>query len=286
MPPETPEIPYILKPNLHNATAPSNTKINTDEMGLRYQGANTRYEAKSHNEYRIVFLGDSFTFGQGVDNDKVFSHIISEYLNKWQSDYKVKIFNFGVSGYNVKTMVDTFYYRALRVKPDLVIMCIIYDDFDINRTGVVDSYGYTVNKYGSEHSKFWSFTKRLLRNVHLVYILRDIFRPSPGPESETVEGIPQTYQYLQQFKDIAEAQGISYLIVTLPSKHPRDAHILEIQEQLQKDNIRYYDLFSLADSISLRDFSLNKRDAHPSSLVHKRIADLLGRYILDNYLKN
>jgi hypothetical protein len=286
MPAETPEIPYILKPNLHDATAPSNTKINTDEMGLRCLCTDSRYRAKGPNEYRIVFLGDSFTFGQGVANAEVFPQIISAELNKWQSNYQVKIFNFGVSAYNVKTMADTFYYRALSIKPDLAVMCIIYDDFDLNRTGMVDSYGYTVNKYGSGHSRFGSIIIRLVRHIHLVYVLRDILNPGSGPGPETAEEIPQTYRYVQQFKNIAEANGINYLIVTLPSKHPRDSRILKIQEQMEKDNLRHYDLFALAGSISLRDFSANKRDSHPSPLVHKKIADRLGRYILDNYLKN
>lgn len=253
-------------------------------MGLRCLNPGSRHGAKGPHEYRIVFLGDSFTFGQGVTNAEVFTQVIEDKLNQWQSHYTVKVFNFAVSGYNVKTMADTFHYRVLSLKPDLAVMCIIYDDFNLNRTGVVDEYGYTANKYGSGHSRIGSSIKRLVRHIHLVYVLRDIFMTGPRPGSETAEEIPQTYRFVRQFRDIAEANGVNYLIVTLPAKHSSDARILEIEKQLAKDDLKYYDLFSLAASINLQDFSVSKWDLHPSPLVHKKIAELLGRYILDNYL--
>ncbi|MDD1778206.1 MAG: hypothetical protein LUQ65_08565, partial [Candidatus Helarchaeota archaeon] len=96
-------------------------------------------------------FGDSFTFGQGVANEETFPQVVNNELNTVQSQYRITVFNFGVSSYNVKTMADTLRYRVMEIKPDLAVMCIIYDDFDLNRTGVVDRYGYTVARHSTEY---------------------------------------------------------------------------------------------------------------------------------------
>ncbi len=284
------EIPFVLKLNLKDARAQSNTRINTDEFGLRCLIPGAHYEAKRPDEYRIAFFGDSFTFGQGVANNETFPQIVENELTTLPSRYTVKVFNFGVSGYNVKTMTDTLRYRALGLKPDLAIMCIIYDDFDIKRTGVVDKYGYTVSRYST--NIVGSFTKSFMRNLHVSYVIRDMFfkissaaKSQGAPGANSAEVLPTSYQYVLDFRDFAQAHGIDYLIVTLPAKSPEDAHIVTVQKQFNKDKIKYYDLFFLAQSISLEDFGVSSSDGHPSPLVQKKIGELLSGYILENYLK-
>jgi hypothetical protein len=285
-----PEIPFVMKPNLANARGQSNTRFNTDALGLRSQHPGTRYGAKQPHEYRIAFMGDSFTFGQGVANEETFPQVVSNDLNAMQSQYRVTVFNFGVSGYNVKTMADTLRYRAMTLKPDLAVMCLIYADFDLNRTGVVDKYGYTVTRHSTEYLgsgpiKLW------LRHLHLSYLgrdmlmkLRTLLKPARGESLASSEPIPESYRYLVDFKNIAEAHGINYLVVPLPAINPTDRQILRVEKQFEKDRIRYYDLFSLVDAIKVEDFRSSKWDAHPSALVQRRIGEQLSRYILKQFL--
>lgn len=284
------EIPYVLKPNLKNARAQGNIFINTDELGLRSLIPGNHYEGKKPDEYRIAFLGDSFTFGHGVANNETFPQIVENGLNALHSPHKVKVFNFGVDGYNVKTMTDTLRYRVLSLKPDLAIMCIIYDDFDRGRTGVVDKYGYVVNRLST--NIIGGFFKSCLRKLHLSYLIRDMFfavktrLQSPETADATaVETVPPSYRYILDFRDLAQAHGLDYFIVVLPSKSPGDARIAEISRTLSKDKINYFDLFSLARSISLRDFGVSSRDFHPSPSVQRKIGELLSEYIWGNYVK-
>jgi hypothetical protein len=287
---ENDAIPYVLKPNLKNARAQGNIFVNTDELGLRSLIPGNRYEGKKRDEYRIAFLGDSFTFGHGVANNETFPQIVENVLNTLPSSYKVKVFNFGVDGYSVKTMTDTLRYRALGLNPDLAIMCIIYDDFDMGRTGVPDKYGYVVNRLST--NIVGGFLKTCLRNLHLSYLIRDVFfrvqtqvQFSEAPDGNTVKAIPPAYRYVLDFRDLAQAQGLDYFIVILPSKSPRDARIAEIQKAFSKDKINYLDLFSLARSISLKDFGVSSWDFHPSPPVQRKIGELLSKYIRENYMK-
>lgn len=285
-----PEIPYVMKPNLANARGQSDTRFNTDALGLRSQHPGTRYGAKQPHEYRIAFMGDSFTFGQGVANEETFPQVVSNDLNAMQSQYRITAFNFGVSGYNVKTMADTLRYRAMALKPDLAVMCIIYADFDLNRTGVVDKYGYTVTRHSTEYLGSGPI-KLLLRHLHLSYLgrdmlmkLRTLLKPHRGESIASPELIPESYRYVVDFKNIAEANGINYFVVTLPAINPADRQILKVQKQYDKDKIKYDDLFFLADSIKAEDFRSSKWDAHPSALVQRQIGKQVSRYILEQFL--
>ena len=86
------------------------------------------------------------------------------------------------------------------------------------------------------------------------------------------------------FKNIAEANGINYFVVTLPAINPTDRQILKVQKQYDKDKIKYDDLFFLADSIKAEDFRNSKWDAHPSALVQRQIGEQVSRYILEQFL--
>jgi hypothetical protein len=284
------EIPYVLKPNLKDARAQGNCFINTDELGLRSLIPGAHYKERDPNEYRIAFFGDSFTFGHGVANNETFLQVVENDLNALPSPYKVKVFNFAVDGYNVKTMTDTLRYRALGLKPDLAIMCIIYDDFDLERTGVLDKYGYVVSRLSTRVE--WNFAKSFIRNLHLGYLIRDMFfktrspaKPREALDANALEVTPPSYQYVVAFRNFALAHDLPYLVVTLPAKFPGDERIIGVQKQITKDKIKHYDLFFLANSVSLKDFSISSWDAHPSPLVHRKIAELLSKYVWENYLK-
>lgn len=161
----------------------------------------------------------------------------------------------------------------MKIKPDLAVMCIIYDDFDLNRTGVVDRYGYTVTRHSTKFLDGGKI-KLLLRHLHLSYVCRDMLReirtmlkPDKGESIAPAELILDSYRYVVNFRNYAEAEGINYFIVTLPAINPVDKQILKVQKQFDKNKIGYVDLFSLANSIKEEDFRSSKWDAHPSALV-------------------
>jgi len=76
---------------------------------------------------RIVGLGDSFTEGAMVNDDETYLSILENVLQRSISR-KLEIFNLGVSGYDL----DQYMQRtpeALRLKPDILIVGILPNDF-------------------------------------------------------------------------------------------------------------------------------------------------------------
>jgi lysophospholipase L1-like esterase len=86
---------------------------------------------KSNRTYRIITLGDSFTFGQNVSTDRNWSELLENELNKKLSCKNIKKFeviNLGVYGYDAQYAVGRFSLRGTKYNPDLVIWT--FTDFE------------------------------------------------------------------------------------------------------------------------------------------------------------
>lgn len=283
----TEDIPYIHKPNLAQARARGLAVINTDSLGLRAKIAGASYGAKQPKEFRIALVGDSCTFGEGVTRtEDTFAQVLEDLLNQRQQALTVKVFNYGVSAYSVKEMAATFQYRVMDIQPDLVVMAIIPSDFNLARTPGIDSEGYFVDKRISFLHD--SPMGAIFRRVHLMYVLREIALrrsfPSPNIGQIIPRGeIPETYEYVRQFKKVAEERKLSYVIVLLP--HMQKNSWGPLPDQLSSDAVRHIDLSFLGNEFSEEQYMASRFDPHPSPAVHHRIGETLADYVRHNQVK-
>ena len=277
----TADIPYIHKANLTGARARGLAVINTDSLGLRAKIAGASYGAKQPNEYRIALIGDSYTFGEGVARtEDTYDQVVEDTLNRRQQAVAVKTFNFGASAYSVKEMVATLRYRTPDIQPDLVVMAIITSDFNLARTPRIDEEGYFVDRNSSFLHD--SPVRDVFRNIHLTYALRRIASgwSSPSPDiGEMISrgDIPEAYEYVHQFKKLAEERGLSYVIVLLPRMRTKDWG--RVPDQLTRDRIAYLDLSSLKSEFTEEQYRASRFDPHPSAAVHHRIGEALADYV-------
>ncbi len=77
---------------------------------------------KPQNTFRIITLGDSFTFGLHVDQSKNYSKILEEKLNKKCNQFEnYEVINFGVPGYDLRFEADKFINKGIKYNPNMVI---------------------------------------------------------------------------------------------------------------------------------------------------------------------
>jgi len=286
------EIPYVMKPYLNHVRAHGNIWINTDALGLRSPVPGRTYGNKQGNEYRIAFVGNSVTFGVGVPTGETYPEIVEQTLNHLQHYCHVTVFNFGVSSYSIKEMTATLKYRIPEIKPDLVVMGIVIDDFDTNRTPQVDKWGYNTHGEASQLINKYPTLKLILRRMHLSYLIRDIlsrtlmrqeinYEPADGKLPPVVSN---SYKYIEEFKELSHKFGYNYLILTLPSAEGNGSEFTQITQNMARDQINYYNVSFLTPQFSYSEFHASKYDWHPSALVHKKIGTMLSEYILKHFL--
>ena len=289
---KSPEIPYVMKPNLHQVRAHGNIRINTDALGLRSPVPARTYGDKQAGEYRLAFVGDSVTFGVGVPTGETYPEIVAKLLNQRQHHCRVNVFNFAVSSYSLKEMTATLKYRVPEVSPDLVVMGIIIDDFDTSRTPQVDKFGYNTHGSASQLVNKFTTLKLILRNIHLSYLLRDFLSRTIMHQEKNYDStdgklpplVSSSYKYIVEFKKLSQEHNYSYVVVTLPSAGNNGSQFSEILKNMKRDNINSYDTSFITPLFTVKQYHASPYDFHPSALVHQKIGAMLSAYILDNFL--
>lgn len=269
------EIPYVHKPNLRGADAWGNTVIDTDALGLRSRAGDPALAArKPPDEVRIAVLGDSVTFGEGVETDATFCRRLEEMLGRAESGRRVRVLNFGVSAYSVKQMAATLERRALALQPDLVVTVLIPADFDVARTGTLDPWGYVRFDANGEHAAL----KHALQHVHLVYLVRDLYhRRHGGWPARSIDTVPESYAYLTRMRDVCAVHALDCVVVLVSTKI--DSGFGPVRKRLEHDGIAVLDLSALRDEFADAVFNASPHDPHPSAAVHGRIAAELAAWI-------
>ena len=98
--------------------------FNINQQGMR-SDTDYSYE-KTEGMKRIVSLGDSFTIGYEVDEDRCFSRLIETELRK--QGHRVEVLNAGVSGFSSAEECLYFEKELVKYDPDLVIISFYHND--------------------------------------------------------------------------------------------------------------------------------------------------------------
>ena len=93
-----------------------------NERGFRERGFS---DTKPAGVYRIAVIGDSFTFGNGLEARARYT----DRLNEWLPD-QFEVLNFGVAGNNTPEHVTTVRASALPAHPDFVLLQWFVNDIE------------------------------------------------------------------------------------------------------------------------------------------------------------
>lgn len=106
--------------------------------GMHYINSDSLNEMKEYSNekpsgvYRIIALGDSWTYGMWVNTNDSYPKVLENLLNQQMSCPKFKSFeviNLGDPGYDIEYSVRRYKIRGEKYKPDLVLWFLKDDDF-------------------------------------------------------------------------------------------------------------------------------------------------------------
>ena len=117
-----PKIGHVHKPNSDATLMGVNVKINSG--GLR----DKEYPLDHAQKYRIIFLGDSLTFGWGVEKVNTFEILLEGKLNKIRP---TEVLNFGTGNYNTEQEVNLFLKEEKKYKPDHAVLFYFINDAEV-----------------------------------------------------------------------------------------------------------------------------------------------------------
>lgn len=202
-----------------------NVEVKINSEGLR------DYEHESvSKKFKLLALGDSMTFGQGIEIDKTFLSVIEKKLG-------IEVIKAGVPAYGQDNELEYFKTKGAKYRPDAVVIFYYPNDNDDN-AGNTDrkiAYGSLIQKYRYESLPKWKLyiytklyrtnTLRLIRGDY-TNLMAAFGRKESGlienrlflkNQSKENADWAKTYALLREFKKSA---GNSKLVVVYtPSKH-------------------------------------------------------------------
>jgi len=244
--------------------------INSDTLNERYN-----YDVnKSDSVYRIITIGDSFTYGMWVNTYENWPERLENILNRnikiCQKYKKVEIINLGVSGYDIAFSVNRFILRGKKYYPDLVIFLLKEDDFlEINEI-LHPIFNHYWNLYKAQN------------------VLDD--KLVNGDYSKVATYARETLKEKMSEKEIIlyQKKHLKYLISNINSNllfvsfsSLIDEYKNIINALISKDSKLYYH-DSLTDVKALSEVLAD--GFHPTSKGHKLISDDIYKYIISNQI--
>ncbi len=110
--------------------APRTVEMRVNERGMR---GPTRLPKKRPQGLRIACIGDSFTFGWGVDEGQSWPDHLQKLLDESGQRPPVEVLNFGVPAYTTAQEVACLQRKALAYDPDVVLLAYFVNDISIPR---------------------------------------------------------------------------------------------------------------------------------------------------------
>jgi hypothetical protein len=91
------------------------------------------YREEKPTDYRVLFLGDSFTYGLGVNDDQTVAAVVEKDLRA--DRMSLEVMNAGCPGKGTDYAVKSFQTVGRKYHPDLVVLGFFGNDFQDNERG-------------------------------------------------------------------------------------------------------------------------------------------------------
>lgn len=261
---------------------------------------------------RILCLGDSFTFGYGVDNDNNWCNLLTAV------DDRLETVNMGQNGYGIDQIYLLYKREASKLKHNVVLFSFITDDFARMRQqrflgNEKPLVGFKANELvlnnvpvpkSSFFKKFFWHNRILISKLNSLKLYRSLFsKNNPDKKLRVERGGKENsldiivFNIIQELKRIAESNNSRLVLVHLPKKSEYVTHGSRpvrwrslISNYARETDIPYIDLLedfrkmSFAEVeesfITETEFEYSGTAGHYSVKGNRYVADLLYRRLV------
>lgn len=202
--------------NMPNASYHSpNMSVDFNAIGLRERDLPIR---KPQGERRFLFVGDSTTFGYGLNVEETFERRLDSLLPP-----NVCAINAGVSGYTTWQETDYLRSEGLSLSPDLVVLGFCVNDIDDAPRGKCRGHPIVtfppLNHMSGLVRMFSKFKRDRFRGEGL-WIPRDEFDVcSTPPSPRWAPAIRRTFDDLNEFDNVCKSAGVPWRMILFPAEN-------------------------------------------------------------------
>ena len=248
--------------------------ITTNSYGLRCGEINL---LKQKNEFRIICLGDSGTFGWGVNFEDTWVRKLEQRLNKETPQEYFSVINFGVPGYTSFQGLNILKDRIFAFNPNLIIVSFGRNDaerrFKTEKENCKNSYPLKVFLYNLL-IKTKIFTHVYVRLSAIINRIVIRFQDRYGQKNR----VPM-HEYIDNFKEmikICRDKNVKLVFLNKGWNDGSDASYLKVNTDLGKMyNIPVVEFCTFKIDPQLFLFDNDHPNAHGHEVIAEQIFNVL-----------
>lgn len=278
---------YELVPGFQGWTYDKRVRINA--FGLR--GAEIS-EAKSDGVVRILCVGDSVTFGQGVNVEDSYPKLLEELIGASDPARRVEVLNFGVPSYNTASEVTFLKERGVPLRPDIVILQFTVDNDAETTYGGVSVRTRPVNWVKDQFRRLYLYSFLAAKYYTVTQRIANLDTPAATNRVERIRrnfaesnpGWRDVGQALDEFTRLAVSAGFRPVVVVFPILEKLEDYPYGFAHQKLLATIgaraEVVDLLRSFRGHRADELWLRPNDGHPNRRGHELIAGAIFDLLL------
>lgn len=245
--------------------------MGTNSYGMRDR---ERSMKKGEGVFRIATLGDSYTFGQGVESEEAYPSVLEKLLNGSGSGYQYEVLNFGVPGYSSRDEALVLRHKAMQWNPDLIIIGYVGNDPENDPIQPLHAYF---------HKPVWWQHSAVLRLIARAKNKLDIRYYGGGSYASYPHNYPPKWRtVLDAFRDVREITSKKNIrvVVVISTLGPK------IYEKVRGAAADFgFIPVGLIEAFSAYSRSETRLpDTHPNKLGHRIAAEVIRDALISRQL--
>lgn len=241
-------------------------------------------------EIRIAALGDSMTYGEGVEAEQAFPALLSARLTTAAVKSKgriITVVNMGKLGDDTSNEVARFRRLADIVDPDILLLVMYVNDFAGDRPDDALHRIYRIRdtlSWPSQYSRVCEYVERKIRlrasfNETVRHYRADAER---GVEPEALKPVAEA---VAELAELCEARRCRLVVCMMPwlvrlHDYPLPAMHEAVGKMSADLGLPYCDLLPAVAGQHDEAMRVSPANHHPSRAAHARIADFLADWLV------
>ncbi len=239
--------------------------------------------------FRIAIVGDSFTMGDGVLEEKAYPYLLQQKLN--EGDRRYEVLNFGLSGLTAEQIAIRIDRLVRRFHPHLIVYGFTPNDIE----GPFYRKGSNLKAQIEQRSRYMLFARsssHLLRQLWPRFqALRELLDPVPGTYlydlMDNYFNNPAAWQDLENsfvriagLGDEINAPTVLFvhtILMYLNRFHPLRPLYTKVSNAAEKTGISPIASLPAYYGYRAEDLWVSEIDTHPNNLGHEILADALAK---------
>ncbi|MEM3127233.1 MAG: SGNH/GDSL hydrolase family protein [Candidatus Woesearchaeota archaeon] len=244
------------------------------------------------NNPRIIVLGDSFTFGVGIEN---FSDTFPKKSEAKfaANNISVEVYNLGIQGYSTFDQLETLRSKGMKYDPDLVVVGFFLNDFEGEESreefkhlfyGHI-TYPYEIGAFLRAKSYLFYFFESRIFKILDAYNLRKTYVDYLNSLYKDKKQLEDHKKSFNEIVDLTEQRNASVVVLIFPvitdfSNYPLSNLHNQVKSIAKERNVCVIDFLEVFKDQDPKSLLVSSFDSHMNEKAHEIVGEELTNFLI------